>query len=54
MAGAVPASKVNAQWVQFLSEALLELRCYTAGNALARVQRVHAPADLWDITFCTR
>ena len=25
-----------------------------AGNALARVQRVQAPADLWDITFCTR
>jgi hypothetical protein len=25
-----------------------------AGNALARVQRVHEPADLWDITFCTR
>jgi hypothetical protein len=25
-----------------------------AGNALARVQRVHAPADLWDIPFCTR
>ena len=25
----------------------------TAGNALERVQRVHAPADLWDITFCT-
>ena len=25
-----------------------------AGNALARVQRVHAPSDLWDITFCTR
>ena len=24
-----------------------------AGNALARVQRVHKPADLWDITFCT-
>ena len=24
------------------------------GNALARVQRVHEPADLWDITFCTR
>ena len=24
------------------------------GNALARVQRVHKPADLWDITFCTR
>ena len=24
------------------------------GNALERVQRVHAPADLWDITFCTR
>ena len=25
-----------------------------AGNALVRVQRVHEPADLWDITFCTR
>ena len=25
-----------------------------SGNVLARVQRVHAPADLWDITFCTR
>ena len=24
------------------------------GNALERVQRVHKPADLWDITFCTR
>ena len=26
----------------------------TAGNALERVQRVHEPADLWDITFWTR
>jgi hypothetical protein len=25
-----------------------------SGNALARVQRVHQPTDLWDITFCTR
>ena len=25
-----------------------------AGNALVRVQRVHKPADLWDITFYTR
>jgi hypothetical protein len=24
------------------------------GNALERVQWVHAPADLWDITICTR
>ena len=24
------------------------------GNALERMQRVQAPADLWDITFCTR
>ena len=24
------------------------------GNALAWVQRVHKPADLWDITFYTR
>ena len=27
---------------------------YLTGNALAQVQRVHEPADLWDITFCTR
>ena len=27
---------------------------YTAGNALERVERVHEPADLWDITFWTR
>ena len=27
---------------------------FFAGNALARMQRVHAPTDLWDITFCTR
>ena len=27
---------------------------HIAGNALERVQRVHEPADLWDITFCTR
>ena len=25
-----------------------------AGNALKRVQRVHAPPDLWDTPFCTR
>ena len=25
-----------------------------AGNALAWVQPVHEPADLWDITLCTR
>ena len=24
------------------------------GNALERVQRVHEPTDIWDITFCTR
>ena len=42
---------------------LLVLRCavqcnvlfwFSSGNALARVQRVHEPKDLWDITFCTR
>ena len=25
-----------------------------SGNALAWVQRVHEPVDLWDITFCSR
>ena len=29
-------------------------KMYVSGNALAQVQRVHKPADLWDITFCTR
>ena len=24
------------------------------GNALERVQRVHEPAGVWNITFCTR
>jgi hypothetical protein len=27
---------------------------FEPGNALERVQREHAPADFWDITFCTR
>jgi hypothetical protein len=26
---------------------------FIAGNALALVQWLHKPADLWDITFCT-
>ena len=30
------------------------LKVDMTGNALARVQWVHEPADLWDITFCTR
>ena len=30
------------------------LTLLSAGNALVRVQRVHKPADHWDITFCTR
>ena len=33
---------------------IMDLYFQVAGNALARVQRVHEPADLWDITFCTR
>jgi hypothetical protein len=31
----------------------IEKNLCNSGNALARVQRVHEPADLWDITFCT-
>ena len=39
----------------FLNRKHMELwMALHAGNALARVQRVHKPADLWDITFCTR
>ena len=46
---------LNARWhFGFLTfQAVLPL-LVIAGNALAWVQRVHAPADLWDITFCTR
>ena len=33
---------------------LKRLTSIRAGNALEWVQRVHEPADLWDITFCTR
>ena len=33
---------------------LFEQFLHQTGNALARVQRVHEPVDLWDITFCTR
>ena len=29
-------------------------RTYISGNVLARMQRVHEPPDLRDITFCTR
>ena len=40
-------------WVQLMQ---LSSRLVTdqSGNALARVQWVHKPIDLWDITFCTR
>ena len=31
----------------------MDMRYYT-GNALAWVQRVHEPADVWNIIFCTR
>ena len=27
--------------------------CWMAGIALASVQQVHKPVDLWDTTFCT-
>jgi hypothetical protein len=30
------------------------LKTWCTGNALERVQRVHEPLDVWDITFCTR
>ena len=33
--------------------ALLIIMSSLSANSLARVQRVHKPADLWDITFCT-
>ena len=42
-------SKNSKKWNNaFLGDLII------AGNALARVQRVHKPADLWNITFCTR
>ena len=44
-------------WLDFIRNLIIRglvLTGYMAGNGLARVQRVHEPADLWDITFCTR
>ena len=38
----------------FLTQLLITADTQLAGNALAWVQLVHKPADLWDITFCTR
>ena len=40
--------------VCYLEENILKNKFATSGNALARVQQVNKPADLWDITFCTR
>ena len=37
-----------------VNEGSSQVRHYMEGNALAQVQRVHEPADLWDIPFCTR
>ena len=41
----------NTDLLQITSESRKQV---DSGNALARVQRVLKPADLWDITFCTR
>ena len=40
----------------YVNDEKINIGCWAhhAGNALARVKRVHAPTDLWDITFCTR
>ena len=39
---------------EILGESAFPFPVNSPGNALARVQWVHAPAVLWDITFCTR
>ena len=43
----------NGVQVPILGLGMSVLYSKRTGNALARVQRVHEPADLWDITFCT-
>ena len=43
----------NSQMVSIVHTVLQKSNLGT-GNALERVHRVHKPADLWDITFCTR
>jgi hypothetical protein len=47
------------QYIFFLNAGRVLLRSnilntWCTGNALERVQRVHEPLDVWDITFCTR
>jgi hypothetical protein len=44
----------NEIWAGFGPVGNTDKNGYYAGNALARVQRVHEPADLWDITICTQ
>jgi hypothetical protein len=48
-------SKNNFNGAAFTDDGLPmgKLVLSTAGNALARVQRVREPTDLWDITFGT-
>ena len=46
----IPMLKV----LDHLLQQVVTVRIILSGNALARVQQVHEPADLWDITFCTR
>ena len=51
------SSEISRYYINIFFCILLVFCCLLqimAGNALARVQRVHKPADLWDITFCTR
>ena len=50
-----PVSRATIEGKMILSENrhCLQSEWPLTGNALARVQRVHKPVDLWDITFCT-
>ena len=51
----VKNSSICFWWKHVVGAGQIIEQCFRmTGNALARVQRVHAPADLWDITFCTR
>ena len=56
----VPTRYQDTYWTRskiLLSYAAVRIvnsRSKDPGNALAQVQRVHEPVDLWDITFCTR
>ena len=46
--------EISAEGQKFCRTSMYLVECSQGMRWLARVQRMHKPVDLWDITFCTR